>query len=70
MSTDQTDFRITFSIQRQRPQDDDFVEVGFGSSGCWDDVDSALHDLESIIQRGEWETEPGQPAPDELKPSR
>lgn len=56
MTTEPTDIRITFSIQRQRPQDDDFVEVGFGSSGCWDDVDSALHDLESIIQRREWET--------------
>lgn len=70
MPAEPTDFRITFSIQRQRPQDDDFAEVGFGSSGCWDDVDSALHDLTSIVQRREWETEPGQPAPEELETTR
>jgi hypothetical protein len=58
---DATEYRIVFSIERRRPEDDDFTEVGFGSSGARDTVNDALYDLQSIIQTRLWETRPGQP---------
>jgi hypothetical protein len=50
------EYRIEFSIQRRTDGDDDFTEIGFGSSGAWGDVDAALHDLDSIVQNREWES--------------
>lgn len=60
------EFRITFTIERAESEDADFVEVGFGSSSAWGDIDSALHDITSIIQTRQWETEAGQPDPEEV----
>lgn len=60
------EFRIEFSIQRAETEDDDFTEVGFGTSSAWGTVDQALYDIESAIQNREWETEPGQPEPEEV----
>lgn len=61
-----TEYRIEFQIQRRLPDEDDFTEIGFGSSGGWGDVDQCTHMIESAVTHGEWETEPGHPDPDEV----
>lgn len=58
-----TDYRVEFTIQRQRPGEDDFTEIGFGSSAAWGDLDMCAHMIASALQRGEWETEAGHPDP-------
>lgn len=60
------DYLIEFQIKRQRPGEDDFVEIGFGSSGAWSDIDACAHMLSSQLQNGEWETEGDQPDPDDV----
>ena len=60
------EFRIEFSIQRKRPGDDDFEEIGFGSSGAWADLDMCTHMLDSDVSHGIWETSDGMPDPDEI----
>lgn len=70
MSEDETEYRIEFSVQRQQPGEDDFTEIGFGSSGGWGTVDAALFEVETLIQRREWETEPGQPDPETVDVDR
>lgn len=60
------EYRIEFSIQRLQPGDDDFVEIGFGSSGGWRDLDAAVHAVSSDVQNGNWETEKGHPDPGEV----
>jgi hypothetical protein len=60
----ETEYRIEYSIQRCRPdQDDDFVEIGFGSSGGWSHLDQAMHMASSAVDCGEWETLDGMPDP-------
>ena len=61
-----TDYRIEFTIQRREPGDDDFTDIGFGSSGTWDDVETALYSVQSTIQNRVWETSPGMPDPDSV----
>jgi hypothetical protein len=63
------DYRIEFSIQRRADGEDDFTEVGFGSSGGWGTVDAAAYEAESIIQNRIWETGEGMPDPDSLEAS-
>lgn len=60
------EFRIEFTITRRRDGEDDFVEIGFGSSGAWSDVDQCAHIVESMMQNRVWETEPGMPDPSEV----
>lgn len=60
------EYRIEFTITRRREDEDDFTEIGFGSSGAWDDIDACLYSLESGVSRGEWETEAGMPDPDDV----
>jgi hypothetical protein len=62
------EFRIEFTIQRRQPNadEDDFTEIGFGSSGGWSDVDQAAHMVITAVQNREWETEPGMPDPHEV----
>ena len=60
------EYRIEFSIQRRLPDEDDFTEIGFGSSGGWSTVDQAEHMLGSGIANREWETTPGMPDPSEV----
>jgi hypothetical protein len=61
-----TEYRIEYSIQRQEPGEEDFTEIGFGSSGAHVDLDSAAYAVESDVQNGIWETKRGQPSPDEI----
>jgi hypothetical protein len=60
------DYRIEFTIQRREPGDEDFTEIGFGSSGGSDSVDGAAYAVESIVQNRLWETTPGMPDPDSV----
>ena len=64
------EYRIEYTIQRGEVSGtgfaDDFEEIGFGSSGSWQDVDAALHAASSDIQNRSWETEPGMPEPGEV----
>jgi len=59
------EYRIGFSIQRRGEDDDDFTEIGFGSSGACGDVDAAAYAAESLVQNRQWETHPGMPDPKE-----
>lgn len=60
-------YRIEYSIQRAESDEGDFEEVGFGSSGGWSTPAEAAHMLSSAVQNYGWETEKGQPDPDEIK---
>jgi hypothetical protein len=60
------EFRIEYSIQQAANEDEKFVEIGFGSSGSWSTVNSALYAVDSQVQNRQWETEPGMPDPDEV----
>jgi hypothetical protein len=67
--SDETDYRIEFQIQRREPGDEDFVEIGFGSTGAWGSIRQASHILGSMVDNNEWETEAGQPDPDSVNVS-
>ncbi len=61
-----TEYRIEFSVQRRRVEDDDFVEIGFGSSGSWDDLGVCSHMVNTIVQGREWQTTGTMPAPGDI----
>jgi hypothetical protein len=63
---DETLYRIEFQIQRREASDEDFTEVGFGSSGGWGTVNQAAHILGSMVDNREWETTAGMPDPDSV----
>ena len=70
MTTDDLpEYRVEFSITRRLPGEDDFTEVGFGSSGAWGTVAQASHIAASAIEAREWETADGMPNPDDLETS-
>jgi hypothetical protein len=62
-----TEYRIDFTITRRREGEDDFTEIGFGSSGAWGDPAQAAHILESSVEHFEWETSTGMPDPDSVR---
>ena len=68
MDENETLYRIEYTIQRQQPGEDDFTDIGFGSSGASSDIDGAECAMGSYIQNRQWETEPGMPDPKEFKP--
>jgi hypothetical protein len=58
------EYRIEYAIQRRDTTgDEDFAEIGFGSSGAWDTIDQAEHMMGSDLQNGTWESDKGQPEP-------
>ena len=57
------EYRIEFAIQRRLPGEDDFTEIGFGSSGAWRDLAACTHSIDSGVTNGEWETEGDMPDP-------
>lgn len=61
-----SEYRIEYTITRRDDGEDDFMEVGFGSSIAWNSVNQAAYEVESAIQNREWETSPGMPEPDSL----
>lgn len=60
------DFRIDYTILRRQPGEDDFTEIGFGSSGAWTDVDAAVYSVQSDVQNRGWETSEGMPEPSDV----
>lgn len=62
-----TEYRIEYQITRRRDGEDDFAEVGFGSTSACESVNDAAYELESAIQNQLWENEPGQPAAEDLE---
>lgn len=60
-----SEYRIEFSITCRADDADDFTEIGFGSSGAWHSINQASHMAATAIERREWETTPGMPAPDD-----
>lgn len=61
-----TEYRIDYTITRRQVGDEDFAEVGFGSSGAWENINAASYAMESDIQNRQWETSEGMPDPDSL----
>lgn len=59
------DYRIEFTIHRRDDGEADFTEIGFGSSGANGDVDAAAYEAHTLLQRREWETDVGMPAPED-----
>ncbi len=62
-----TEFRIEYTIQRMDEGDEDFVDIGFGSSGGWSTINAASYAVESDIQNRLWETEPHMPDPEDAE---
>lgn len=60
------EYRIEFTIQRQQPGEDDFTDIGFGSSGGWNCIEAALYAVQSQVQNQQWETEEGMPDPEDI----
>lgn len=57
------EYRIEYTVQRRQDGEQGFTDIGFGSSGAWDNIDAALYAAQSDIERRNWETEPGMPEP-------
>jgi hypothetical protein len=57
------EYRIDYTIKYQGPDDEDFTEIGFGTSGEAATVNAALYAVESDIQNRQWETSVGMPDP-------
>jgi hypothetical protein len=61
------DYRIDFTIQRREDGDEDFTDIGFGSSGASSDPGAASFEVDSIVQNYAWETEGAMPDPIDIK---
>jgi len=62
------EYRITYALEARGEDDDDFEEVGFGSSCSWDTLKECEHDIGSQIDNYGWEyTEGVHPEPEELE---
>jgi hypothetical protein len=66
---DSDEFRIEYTITRRRAgqDEDDFTEIGFGSSGAWSTIDQCAHRVTSAVQNKEWETSESMPDPDDAE---
>lgn len=63
-ATDGPEYRIEYAIQRRLPGEDDFTEIGFGSSGAWHSVRQCAHMVQSDVDNEGWETTAGMPDPE------
>jgi hypothetical protein len=61
-------YRIEYSIQRADSWDDEFVEIGFGSSGSARDLNTCAYAIESDVTNGQWETSGDMPDPKGERP--
>lgn len=57
------EYRIDYTILHQGPDDDDFKEIGFGSTCGAATVNAAAYDVDSDIQNRQWETSGDMPDP-------
>ena len=62
-----TEYRIEYTLQRKRPQDEDFIDIGFGSSGGSETPKAACHNIVSDVDNENWETEGDMPDPRDIK---
>lgn len=53
--TNETEFRIDFSILERKPGEDDFTEIGFGATVPASRKDSCAFDVLAQVQNGEWD---------------
>ena len=60
-------YRVEFTIQRRQPGDEDFTDIGFGSSGASSSIGAASYEVGSMIDNWQWETQPGMPDPEALR---
>lgn len=61
------EYRIEYQVQRRdMNSDEDFIEIGFGSSCAQDSVNDAAYAIESYVQNRAWETDGDMPDPDEV----
>ncbi len=67
MSDNETDYEIVYTLRRRLPGDEDFSEIGFGTSGMWSTPGECAHMLSSDVQNYAWEVEAGMPDPDGIK---
>lgn len=65
--SEEIDYEITYSLRRRQPDDDDYTEIGFGSSGGWSSPEVCAYAVGSDIQNYRWETERGMPDPHEIR---
>lgn len=49
------EYRIDFSILAKDPGEEDFTEIGFGSTVSANRLDSCGFDVMSQVQNGEWD---------------
>jgi hypothetical protein len=61
-----TEYRIDYTITRRQEGEEDFTEIGFGSSGAWESVNAAEYAMGSDIENRQWETTEGQPDPEDV----
>jgi hypothetical protein len=60
-------YRIDYTITRRRDGEDDFTEIGFGSSGSAATPSDAAYAVQSAADNGDWETTPGMPDPQAVR---
>ena len=60
------EYRIEYTIVVSDDEWESQREIGFGSSGGWRDVDSAVYAVSSEVQNRLWETEGDMPEPEEV----
>jgi hypothetical protein len=58
------EFRIDYTITYRGPDDEDFREIGFGSTYAHANVNDAAGDVEALIQNRLWETTGDMPDPE------
>ena len=66
MNDTSTQYRIEYTLQRRQPGDDDFTDIGFGSSGGWESPRECAHMVASDIDNNAWETQRGMPEPESI----
>lgn len=60
------EYRIEYTIVASDDEWESQREIGFGSSGGWHDVDSAVYAIGSDVQNRSWETEGDMPDPEDV----
>lgn len=64
---EETEYEIVWTLRRRRPEDVDFIDIGFGATSGWTTPDQCGHIALSDIQNYGWETEGDMPDPQEIR---
>lgn len=65
--TEETDYEVIYTLRRRLPGEEDFSDIGFGTSGMWSSPDECAHMVTSDIQNNAWETEGDMPSPEQIQ---